>query len=112
MNIGCFWGGLQEQHPQGDQLQELRLLYDNFPVIEREESFVIDKTTLCLKTSHYKSWGIIAELSDCDFFGYEVGERLLYDANYGTIRVFIPLSCHETDCEKKNPKEHINKKEL
>ncbi len=87
-------------------------LYDNFPVIEREESFVIDKTTLCLKTSHYKSWGIIAELYDCDFFGYEVGERLLYDANYGTIRVFIPLSCHKTDCEKKNPKEHINKKEL
>lgn len=40
----------------------------------------------------FKSWGVIAELNDCDFFGYEVGERLLHDAQYHTIRVFIPLS--------------------
>ena len=40
----------------------------------------------------FKSWGVIAELNDCDFFGYEVGERLLHDAQYHKIRVFIPLS--------------------
>lgn len=65
---------------------------DQLPFTEDNDTICVNGDNYLTKLTPFKSWGVIAELYDCVFFAYEVGERLLYDAKYQKIRVFIPLS--------------------
>lgn len=59
---------------------------------ESNDTIMVQGGSLFVKSYPYESWGVIAELNDCDFFPYEVGERLFHDAKCSSIRIFIPLS--------------------